>query len=372
MANVEASTSDAGGHLTIYVGSAPGVGKTYKMLQDANLVRQDGHDVVIGWLDTHGRRETQEQVGDLEMIAPKQVPYQGRVYDEMDIRGMVKRHPEIALVDELAHSNIPEEGANRKRYQDVLMLLDAGIDVVTTVNIQHLESLYDKVAHITGVRVRERVPDAFVNRAREIKLVDVSPEILQERLLQGKIYAPEKIESALSNFFQLGRLGALRELTLVEVANHVETPSDASQTVPTPASPPEKILVCVNHGPHAERLIRRGWRIADRLGAELIVLVVAGSGPEQSPGQLSSSELDGVRALSAEFSAEVLVRPIEGRSVGEVIVATAHDLGVSQIVIGQPESQARGGLFKRRSPVDYVLEHAEFMDLHVVGSTETR
>ncbi len=359
------------GRLTIYVGPAPGVGKTYKMLQDAHVVKQKGYDVVIGWLETHGRRETADQVKDLEIVPAKVVMYQGRQYREMDKAAILARNPKIALVDELAHSNVPEEGANDKRYQDILDLLDAGIDVVTTVNIQHLESLYDKVAHITGIQVRERVPDAFVDRARELKLVDVSPETLQERLVQGKIYAPDKVESALAHFFQLGRLAALRELALLEVADNVDQQVEDHAEAHAQA-PKEKILVCVSYGPHSEQLIRRGWRIADRLHADLVVLVVTPSAPGQPCSTEEQREIDRVQRLSSQFNAEVLVKDAESRSVGEVIVQVARDLMVSQIVIGQPTALSRRGLFRKPSPVDYVLEHAEFVDLHVVGNAEGR
>jgi two-component system sensor histidine kinase KdpD len=284
----------------------------------------------------------------------------------------VARKPAIALVDELAHSNIPQDGANRKRYQDILDLLRCNIDVVTTVNIQHLESLYDKVAHITGIQVRERVPDSFVDLAREIKLIDVSPETLQERLIQGKIYAPDKIDLALANFFQLGRLAALRELALVEVANNVEQGTENTEDVSSQEVVKEKILVCVSRGPHSEQLIRRGWRIADRLNADLVVLVVVASWPERKMLPEEAQEMERIQALSAEFQAEVLVKPTEGGSVGAVIVEVANKLGVSQIVIGQPEGRSRRGRWKRPSPVDYVLEHAEFVDLHVVGNGEGR
>ncbi|MCY0879552.1 MAG: sensor histidine kinase KdpD [Firmicutes bacterium] len=352
------------GRLTIYVGAAPGVGKTYKMLQDAHVVKSQGFDVVIGWLDTHGRRETAEQVGDLERIPPKRVVYQGHVFEEMDLAAILRRHPQIALVDELAHTNVPEPGAHEKRYQDIEDLLAAGIDVVTTVNIQHLESLYDKVAHITGVAVRERVPDHFLRRAREIKLVDASPETLQERLRQGKIYAPEKVDAALNHFFQLGRLAALRELALVEVANRVEPP--VSQVVGEAASARrEKILVCVSGGPQSETLIRRGWRIADRLQADLTVLLIrptstAGDAPDERA-------LTRIRQLSAQFGATLLVRDSPRPLIGATIVRVAQELGVSQIVIGQPPPRPGLWGWRRRSPVDVVLAQAEFVDLHVVG-----
>ncbi|MCY0900353.1 MAG: universal stress protein [Firmicutes bacterium] len=353
------------GRLTIYVGAAPGVGKTYKMLQDAHVVKNQGFDVVIGWLDTHGRRETAEQVGDLERIPPKLVVYQGRTFQEMDLAAILRRHPQIALVDELAHTNVPEPGAHAKRYEDIEDLLAAGIDVVTTVNIQHLESLYDKVAHITGVAVRERVPDQFLRRAREIKLVDASPETLQERLRQGKIYAMDKVDAALNHFFQLGKLAALRELALVEVANRVEPPLNTVVEA-TQGGQREKILVCVSGGPQSESLIRRGWRIADRLQAELTVLLIRSTSSPAEP-ELNETVLTRIRQLSAQFGAALIVRDAPKHLIGTTIVSVAEELKVSQIVIGQPPPRpGRWGL-RRSSPVDVVLARAEFVDLHVVG-----
>ena len=363
MAAASNSEPPQNGRLTIYLGSAAGVGKTYKMLQDAHVVREQGLDVVIGWVDTHGRKETYDQIQDLEIIPPKRVPYQGREYAEMDNQAILQRAPQIALVDELAHSNVPESGANSKRYEDIIDLLDAGIDVVTTVNIQHIESLYDTVAHMTGVYVRERVPDSFVSRARELKLVDVSPETLQERLLQGKIYDPDKIELALTHFFQLGRLAALRELALVEVADTVTQEGTRGNDNRQESEVRERILVCVSEGRKAERLIRRGWRIADRRGADLFVLMVV-SAKESDQDQ---REIARTRQFSEQFHAQVLVRTAEPRRIGEIIVGVAKELAVSQIVIGVPSTPSTG-LWHRYSPVDYVLSHAEFVDLHVVGN----
>lgn len=358
------------GRLTIYIGAAPGVGKTYKMLQDARVVRSKGFDVVIGLLETHGRQETADQVGDLPIIPRKPVRFEGRIYEEMDVDAILARHPDVVLIDELAHSNVPGASAHPKRYQDVMDILDAGIDVVTTVNIQHLESLHDKVAHITGVKVRERVPDWFIDQAREVKLVDVTPETLQERLVAGKIYAPEKVEAALANFFQLAHLSALRELALLEVADDVDQRLDVQRQLETGATKEEqeRILVCVNYRPHSERLIRRGWRIADRLKAKLFVLVVL----TQPAGRLTEEEqkdLERIRQLSEQFDATVITETASEHAVGETIVRVADRLKVSQIVIGQP-LEARGLLARFKvNPVDYVLENAEFVDLHVVSNS---
>ncbi|PSR21680.1 MAG: histidine kinase [Sulfobacillus acidophilus] len=361
------TTEKIEGRLTIYLGSAPGVGKTYKMLQDAHVVKDGGVDVVIGWLETHGREETRAQVGNLEVIPAKTVRFEGREYAEMDTRAIIKRHPKVALVDELAHSNVPEAGANAKRYQDVMDLLEQGIDVVTTVNIQHLESLHDKVAHITGVHVRERIPDWFVDRARELKLVDVPPETLQERLVQGKIYALSKVESALAHFFQIGNLSALRELALVEVADDVDQRLDAIRHHPR-HEPQDKILVCVNYRPHSEQLIRRGWRMADRLQAQLLVLIVLTNPPGQGLSQDEKRHLDRINDLCQQFDARVLMRNAMPTAIGPTIVRVANELEVTQIIMGQPVDQPRWRTWRNSNPVTYVLEHAEFMDLLVVSN----
>lgn len=355
------------GRLTIYVGAAPGVGKTYKMLQDANDWLAKGLDVVIGLIETHGRTETANQVGSLEVVPKRKISIEGREYAELDVEGILKRNPSIVLIDELAHSNVP--GSERdKRYQDIEYILSQGIDVVTAVNIQHLESLRDKVLHITGILVRERVPDWFIDRADEVKLIDVSPETLQQRLQQGKIYAPEKVDTALSRFFRLANLSALRELALLEVADDIDQRRDEDrhrEQGPAIHSQRDRILVCVNYRPHSESLIRRGWRIADRLQADLYVLVVISSTSMTTKEQ---ADLDRIRELSDQFGAVFVTKYSMESSVGEVIVSVARDLFISQIIIGQPLPR-KGWLAKwRANPIDYVIKQAEFVDLHVVSN----
>lgn len=358
------------GRLTIYMGAAPGVGKTYKMLQDANDWRAKGIDVVIGLIETHGRPETADQIGDLEMLPKRQIWFEGRNHEELDVDGVIQRHPKIVVIDELAHSNVP--GCEReKRYQDIEYILSHGINVVTAVNIQHLESLRDKVEHITGVRVRERVPDWFVHLAREVKLIDVTSETLQERLAAGKVYALDKVDKALNNFFRLGNLSALRELALLEVADDVDQRLDEQRMRERGRSKPrneprDRILVCVNYRPHSEKLIRRGWRIADRHKAELCVLMVISEAPLT---ETEKTDLERIRRLSEQFGATLVTRQAGAQSVGEIIVNIAQEMQVSQIIIGQP-LPARSWLGKwRLNPVDYVLLHAEFVDLHVVSNT---
>ncbi len=357
------------GRLTIYAGAAPGVGKTYKMLQDALDWRMRQVDVVVGFIETHGRQETASQLEGHEVIPRKKVIWEGRTYEEMDIEAIMARRPTIVLVDELAHSNVPGS-RHEKRYQDILDLLEKGIHVVTTVNIQHLESLHDKVEHITGISVRERVPDWFMKMAKEIKLIDVTPEVLQARLLDGKIYQKDKIEWALANFFQIPNLSALRELALLEVADDVDQRMHQSVTEKKgEILVSERILVCVNHRPHSEKLLRRGWRIADRLKAELWVLVVVCQDTFHPSDQ---KDLDKVQKLSEQFGAHFLTVQASKQQIGEKIVETAKDLGVSQLVAGQPSSAHQGFGWKRHNPLFYVLDHAEFVDLHIVAYEEVR
>lgn len=345
------------GKLTLYIGAAPGVGKTYRMLQDARDWKERGIDVVIGLIETHGRPETEAQIGDLERIPKRRIEYGGKVYEEPDLAAIIARRPQVVLMDELAHTNAPSS-MFKKRYQDILYLLEHGIDVVSAVNVQHLESLKDRVEHITGAIIRERVPDWFIKLASEVKLIDVSPETLVERLLEGKIYPPEKVEQALSHFFQPAHLAALREIALREVADVVD-----GRLAAAPPADPERILVCVNYRPHSEALIRRGWRIADRLQAKLYVLVVQTEFPLSSQ---SERDFSAVRDLAEQFGAEFLLRPALHKSVGEVIVETAENESVSQIVMGQPLNRGLGAKFAHR-PITYVLNRAEFVDLHIVA-----
>lgn len=275
----------------------------------------------------------------------------------------------MVLIDELAHTNVP--GSKReKRYQDIEYILDLGVNVVTAVNIQHLESLRDKVEHITGVRVRERVPDWFMDLAREVKLIDVTPETLQQRLTEGKIYSLDKADRALNNFFRLGNLSALREIALLEVADDVDQRLDQQRSRENGPGKGAKwdgrILVCVNYRPHSEKLIRRGWRIADRYKAKLYVLVVLS---DHTMTEDEQKDLERIQQLSEQFDATFITEKANERGVGATIVKVARGLGVSQLVIGQP-LPARSWIGKLQgNPVDYVLENAEFVDLYVVSNS---
>jgi two-component system sensor histidine kinase KdpD len=350
---------DGTGRLTIYVGAAAGVGKTYRMLQDANDWRRAGVDVVVGLVETHGRAETAAQIGSLEVLPLKEIVLQGRLYSELDVTGILRRKPAVVLIDELAHTNLP--GSPRaKRYQDILYLLEQGINVVTAVNIQHLESLQDTVFHITGVRVRERVPDSFMDRADEIRFIDCAPETLQQRLLEGKIYAPEKVADALAHFFKLEALAALREIALLEVADQVERTGRHEGPAAARAEP-ERILVAVSGRPGSDKLVRRGWRIADRLHAALYVLMVV-QDPNDPEWQTAASRME---ALAHQFGATFLRREAGPEGVGPAIVAAARELAATQMVMGQPADPEGSG--RKPDPVDYVLTHADFTDLYLVA-----
>ncbi|RPJ62046.1 MAG: histidine kinase, partial [Acidobacteria bacterium] len=261
--------------LRVYIGAAPGVGKTYEMLKDAHALRARGLDVVVGFVETYGRAETEAQIGDLEVVPRAGVEYRGVTMEEMDLDAILRRRPAVCVVDELAHTNVPG-GRHAKRFEDVLELLDAGIHVMTAVNIQHLETLNDAVARATGVRVRETVPDTFLDRADEVINVDVTVEELRNRLREGKIYEPEKIEQALSNFFRKGNLSTLRELALRAVADEVgeKAAGDRAREGLEPALIPERVMVCMSSNPLAPRVIRAGARIAGRLGSRWYAVYV--------------------------------------------------------------------------------------------------
>ena len=257
--------------LRIYVGAAPGVGKTYEMLTEAHALRARGLDVVVGMVETYGRRDTEAQLKDLEVIPRRKVEYRAVTMEEMDVDAIIHRKPDVCVVDELAHTNVPGS-RHSKRYEDVLEILDAGIHVMTAVNIQHLETLNDAVARATGVRVRETVPDTFLDRADEVINVDVTVEELRNRLREGKIYKPEKVEQALTNFFRKGNLSTLRELALRAVADEVgeKAASYRAREGLEPALIPERVMVCMSSNALAPRVIRTGARIAGRLGVEVV------------------------------------------------------------------------------------------------------
>jgi len=340
--------------LRIYIGAAPGVGKTYQMLQEAHALRNSGLDVVIGVVETYGRLETEAQVKDLEVVPRRKVQYRGATMEELDVDAIVRRHPKVCVVDELAHTNVPGS-RNTKRYEDVLELLDAGIHVMTAVNIQHLETLNDAVARATGVRVRETVPDTFLDRADEVINVDVTVEELRSRLREGKIYKPEKVEQALSNFFRKGNLSTLRELALRAVADEVGEKA-ASYRVREglePALIPERVMVCMSSNALAPRVIRTGARIAGRLGSRWYAVYV--ETPREKPDRITTRDAEALQQniRLAESLGATVVR-VRAERPADGLIAFAQREGVTHVIFGQ-SARSRWELVWRGSTLDRFL-----------------
>ena len=340
--------------LRVYIGAAPGVGKTYAMLQEAHALRARGLDVVAGIVETYGRRDTDAQVRDLEVVPRRRIEYRGVTLEEMDVDAIVARHPQVCVVDELAHSNVPGS-RHEKRFQDVLALLDAGIHVLTAVNIQHLETLNDAVARVTGVRVRETVPDTFLDRADEVINVDVTVEELRNRLREGKVYGPEKVEQALSHFFRKGNLSTLRELALRAVADEVGEKA-ASYRVREglePALIPGRVMVCMSSNALAPRVIRAGARIAGRLGSKWYAVYV--ETPRETADRIRPDDklalAENIRLAESLGATVVRVRaerPAEG------LVAFAQREGVTHVIFGQT-ARSRWEILLRGSTLDRFL-----------------
>jgi two-component system, OmpR family, sensor histidine kinase KdpD len=344
----------------IFIGMAPGVGKTVRMLEEGHSLKLEGIDVVIGLLETHGRKETAAKGEGLEIVPRKQMLRGEKTLTEMDTATVIKRHPQLALVDELAHTNIP--GSEReKRYQDVEEILNAGIDVFSTLNIQHIESLNDIVARITGVVVRERVPDRILEEADEIVVVDVTPETLEERLLEGKIYAPEKIEQSLKNFFQRRNLIALRELALREVADNVE--EDAASLKGQYCNIHERVLVCVSTYPNSLQLLRRGARLSGYMNAPFYVLFV--DNPDRFLSKAESLHVETCQKLCQEFNGEFL--RVQNPNIAKAISDVANEYRITQIVIGESH-HSRWKLLLRGSLTQKLVRSLKHVDLHIIGT----
>ncbi|EKQ66822.1 osmosensitive K+ channel His kinase sensor [Leptolyngbyaceae cyanobacterium JSC-12] len=354
----------------IFIGMAPGVGKTFKMLEEGHQLKQDGVDVVIGLLETHGRKETAEKAEGLEIVPRQQIEHNGIILTEMDTNAVLLRQPQLALVDELAHTNVP--GSQReKRYQDVEVLLAAGIDVFSTVNIQHLESLNDLVARITGVVVRERIPDRLLEEADEVVVVDVTPETLEERLREGKIYSMAKVEQALQNFFQRRNLIALRELALREVADNIEEEVLAEDINNTHSNAPycnihERVLVCVSTYPNAVQLIRRGARIAGYMHAPFYCLFV--DDPDRFLTKPESLHIETCERLCKEFGGKFI--RVTGNDKAKAIADVAKTYRVTQIVIGESQ-HSRWKLMLRGSLTHKLLRLLKNIDVHIISTDKT-
>jgi two-component system sensor histidine kinase KdpD len=340
--------------LRIYIGAAPGVGKTYEMLQEAHALRARGLDVVVGIVETYGRRDTEAQLKDLEVIPKRTVEYRGVTMEEMDVDAILQRQPQVCVVDELAHTNVPGS-KHAKRYEDVLEILNAGVHVMTAVNIQHLETLNDAVARATGVRVRETVPDTFLHRADEVINVDVTVEELRNRLREGKIYQPDKVEQALSNFFRKGNLSTLRELALRAVADEVseKAASYRAREGLEPALIPERVMVCMSSNTLAPRVLRTGARIAGRLGAKWYAVYV--ETPQEKPDRINPRDADALQQnirLAESLGATVVRVRAERPSDG--LVAFAQREGVTHVIFGQ-SARSRWELLLRGSTLDRFL-----------------
>ena len=352
--------------LRVYIGAAAGVGKTFQLLEDAHLLRDEGIDVVVGSVETHGRIDTAAQVRDLEIVPPQKLEYRGAVFDEMDLDGIIERKPAVAVVDELAHTNIPGS-KNEKRYQDVIELLENGISVITAVNIQHIESLNDVVAKTTGVQVRETVPDCFFKRADEIIDVDVSIDTLRTRLRQGKIYAPEKIEQALNNFFRKGNLAALRELSLRQAALHQATQDEEYREREglEPAIVPEKVMVCMASRGSACKLLRTGARIVGRHAYKDWYAVYVET-PSEEPGRIDPKAYatlqENIRL--AESLGAVVVK-LKGSNVADELLKFARENEITHVIFGQ-SARSRWRIMLEGSVINRFLREVKDAAVHVI------
>ena len=357
--------SDTRARLRIYIGAAPGVGKTYSMLEDAHVFKRDGVDVVIGLVESYGRADTDAKIGDLEIVPSRKIDYKGVVLEEMDVDAILRRAPRMCVVDELAHTNAPGS-RHEKRYQDVVDLLDAGISVLTAVNIQHLETLNDAVGRVTGVRVRETVPDTFLDRADEVVNVDVTVRELQSRLRQGKVYKPEKVEQALTNFFKETNLSTLRELALRAVADEIgeKAASHRQREGLEPALIPERVMVSMSSNADAPRVLRTGARIAGRLGARWYAVYV--ETPREAPGRIPLADRDALQrniALAESLGATVVRvkadRPADG------LIAFAKREGITHVIFGQ-SARSRWEILLKGSTLNRFLEEVRDAAIQVV------
>ncbi len=357
------------GRLKIYLGYAAGVGKTYRALEDAQLLHQQGVDIVIGYFEPHGRQDTIAKTEGLESIPRRTLAYGGSQFQEMDTAAILRRQPAVALVDEFAHTNVP--GCERvKRWEDVNALLEAGIDVITTMNVQHLESLNDQVWHVTGVRVRETVPDWVVDEADEVVFVDLTPGALRNRLERGVVYGTEKARRAMENFFVETNLTALREMAMRHTAHEVEeklaaAPAAAPAPVAGESSPPgtqpagrkERILICLTGSPSSAMLIRRGKRVADYLQADCLAIHVARNGEGRQ---------DVERHMSFARNLRIDAHILQGEDIPRAIVEFAHGERVTQIFMGRSTPPPWWNPFQE-TVVQQVVRHALDVQITIVA-----
>ncbi|HVN85732.1 MAG TPA: ATP-binding protein [Candidatus Binatia bacterium] len=363
---LQAAKKESRSRLKIFVGAAPGVGKTYAMLAAAHERRGEGVDVVIGVVETHGRAETQALLEGLDVMPRQHIEYRGTLLEEMDLDAILARRPQLVLVDELAHTNAPGS-RHPKRFSDVEELLDAGIDVYTTVNIQHLESLNDVVAQITGIRIRETVPDSFFERADEVKLVDVTPEDLLQRLQEGKVYMPAAAERAIRNYFRPGNLTALRELALRQTAERVDDQMREymqAHAIPGVWPVTERILACISGGRMSERVIRTARRVADARHADWLAVFVETSAFHRRP-EHERDRVAKMLKLAEQLGGEVAT--IAGERVATELIRFAERHNVTEIILGKP-LRPRWLELRRRSPVDEVIRRSGHIEVRVISS----
>ena len=362
---------EAAGHFRIYLGAAAGVGKTFAMLSEGQRRRRRGTDVVIGFVECHGRPLTKEQCDDLETVPRQVIEYRGSRFEEMDLDAVLARHPKVALIDELAHTNVPGS-RNTKRWEDVLEILDAGIDVITTVNIQHLESIADAVEQMTGARVRERVPDWVVRKADQIELVDSSPEALRRRMLHGNIYPKDKVPQALTHFFRTDNLIALRELALRFLADETEEEllehlrRHQTQVLWETS---ERLLVAVTTAPGTDAIVRRASRMAARIKADLHVLHVAGG---DGVGRSGEEQLAVLRQVATDVGAHW--HEIQADDPAQALIDFARANQITQIVVGSSsrsrwqELKGGGSIVRKISR----LAGAAGIDVHIIARRDVR
>jgi two-component system sensor histidine kinase KdpD len=346
---------------------APGVGKTYRMLQEGHQALDDGRDVVIGYLEPHERPDTIALADGLEQVAPLRLTYEGVAVREMDVEAVLRRAPELALVDELAHTNTPGL-RHRKRYEDIEDLLDAGVSVVATVNIQHLESLNDTIAELTSVRVRETFPDRILDDAEEVVLVDLTPEALRRRLQAGKVYRADRIDAALVNFFRTENLNALRELALREIAEDVG--ARRSEAIVDPLSRravAERILVLVTPQPRSQRVLRRAWRSGQRLGADMEALWVRRPGHELTSEEEAS--LNALRRLAGILGVRLIEE--ESDQLVDTVRRVVGERGTTYVMLGTPDERRRTEIL-RGSLVSALVRALPGVDIRVVANRVER
>ena len=356
------------GELRIYLGAAPGVGKTYAMLGEAHRRLERGTDLVAAIVETHGRAKTAELLDGVELIPPRYIEYRGGSFPELDVPAVLARDPQVVLVDELAHTNTPGS-KNQKRWRDVEELLDAGITVISTVNIQHLESLNDVVAQITGIEQQETIPDSIVRQASQVELIDITPEALRRRLSHGNVYAPERIDAALSNYFRRGNLTALRELALLWLADQVDTALAnyrAENKITDTWEARERVVVAVTGGPESETLVRRASRIASKSSAELMVVhVVRGDGL----AGLSEARMTKIRELAGSLDASM--HTVVGDDVPTALLDFAREMNATQVVIGTSRRPRWARIFEEGIG-QTIVERSGKIDVHIVTHEESK